>query len=402
MERDIVIVEGLRTPIGKFGGALRKIPAHKLGEIIVKALLEQTELDPALVDEVIFGCVMQSSDAPNIARVISLNVGIPKQVTNYTVAQNCASGIRAIVNACQNIIAGDADVQIVGGVESMSTIPYVSRDMRFGKHLRHAEFIDALWEGLTDPVVNQIMGRTAENLVEEFEIGRKEQDEHTLESHRRAFRASREGRLDDELVTVEVPKRAAGREVPPEPFAKDEGPNPGLSLQDLTQYPAIFKEDGTVTPGNSCFNADGAAVVLMMSKERADELGYEPLGYIHSYGFAGLEPERMGLGPTCATPIALEKGDLVMKNIELIELNEPFAGQFIACEREFERNGGLLDREITNVNGGAIALGHPVGMTGTRLVITVLKEMVRRDLTLGLATMCVGGGLGAAVIVERK
>lgn len=402
MDKEVVIVEGLRTPIGRFGGALKDITAHRLSELVIRALLERAALDPKLVEQVIWGSVMQSSDAPNVARVASLLAGIPKEAPNYTVSQNCSSGMRAMANAWQNIQTGEADVQIVGAVESMSSIPYVSRDMRFGKWLRNAQFIDALWEGLTDPVCGQIMGLTAENLVEEFGILREEQDRYAVESHKKAFQANREKRIDDELIKVEVPKRAGGRKVAPETFVKDEGPNPSLSVQDLALYPTVFKENGTVTPGNACFNADGAAAVLMMSKERADELGYEPLGYIRSYGFAGLEPERMGLGPSYATPVALEKAGLTMDDMELIELNEAFAAQVLACRRRFEQIGMPLDWDKVNVNGGAIAIGHPVGMTPTRIVITLLKEMKQRDLSLGLATLCVGGGLGGAMILERK
>lgn len=395
--KEIVIVDGLRTPQGLLGGALKDFSAAKLGELVTKELLKRTKIGPKLIDEVIFGCVGQTSDAPNVARVIALTSGIPKETPGFTVARNCASGIQSIVSACQNIICGDRDIQIAGGTESMSCAPYVNRDMRFGKHLRHSEMIDALWEGLTDPVCGQLMGRTAENLAEEFKISREEQDKYAVLSHKKAFKATREGKFKDEMMTAMVPKRVHGKELPPEPVSQDEGPNIALTEQMLALYPATFKENGTVTPGNSCSLSDGAAAVLIMSAEKAKELGFTPLAYLRAYAFAGLEPERMGLGPTLATPLALKKAGLKLSDIQLIEINEAFAVQYLACEKVMGWN-----RDIVNVNGGAIALGHPVGTTGTRIIITLINEMKKRNLSLGLATLCVGGGQGAAVILERK
>jgi acetyl-CoA C-acetyltransferase len=396
MAHDVVIVDGVRTPQGVFGGALKSLTAQTLGETVVRALLKRTNLKPADVEEVIFGCVGQGSDAPNIARVIALRAGIPNPVPAFTVQRNCASGLQAIVSACQNIACQDRDVQLAGGTECMSAAPYVSRDLRWGKRLRHSEMIDTVWEGLTDPVCGQIMGQTAENLVAECAISRAEQDRFALLSHQRAFRATREQRFKDELVTVMIPKRAMGRDLPPEPFTQDEGINPGLTEQLLGQYPPIFKEGGSVTSGNSCFNADGAAVVLLMSALKAKALGYTPLAKIRSYAFAGLEPERMGLGPSLAVPAALKKAGLSLKDVQCLELNEAFAATFLACEKVMG-----FSRDITNVNGGAIALGHPVGASGARIVVTLLHEMKRRSLSLGVATACVGGGQGAAIVFER-
>jgi acetyl-CoA C-acetyltransferase len=397
-ETEIVIVDGVRTPQGTLGGAFRDITAQKLGEIVVRALLDRTKLSPSAVDEIIFGCVGQASDAPNIARVISLMAGIPKTVPGYTVARNCASGIQAIVNGCQNILSGDADVQIVGGTESMSTQPYVSRDLRFGKRMRNSEMIDALWEGLTDPVCGQLMGRTAENLAEEFKITRSEQDQYAVMSHQRSFRATREGKFKEEIAPVTVQKKAMGKPLPPEIVAQDEGPNPALNEQTLALYPTTFKENGTVTPGNACGISDGAAALLVMTRKKAESLGYKQiLGTIRSYAFGGVEPHRMGIGPTVAIPLALKKARLTLNDIQLIELNEAFAAQVIACEKILN-----LDRNIMNVNGGAIAIGHPVGTTGARIVLTLLHEMKRRNLKYGVASLCVGGGQGAAVILERK
>jgi acetyl-CoA C-acetyltransferase len=396
MPTEAVIVDGVRTPQGAFGGALKQLTAQHLGEVALRELLKRTNLRPDELEEVIIGCVGQGSDAPNIARVIALRAGVPQPVPAYTVQRNCGSGLQAIVNACQNIACGDADLQIAGGTECMSASPYVSRDLRWGKRLRHSEMIDSVWEGLTDPVCGQIMGQTAENLVQEFSITRAEQDQFSLLSHQRAFRATRENRFKEELAPVLVPKRAMGRDLPPEPFTQDEGINPGLSEQLLSQYPPIFKEGGSVTSGNSCFNADGAAMVLVMSAQKAKALGYAPLAKIRAYAFAGLEPERMGLGPALAVPRALKRAGLTLKDIQLIEINEAFAATFIACEKALG-----FSREIANVNGGAIALGHPVGATGTRIVVTLLHEMKRRKASLGLATACIGGGQGVAVVFER-
>ena len=396
MASDVVIVDGVRTPQGVFGGALKQLTAQHLGEVVVRELCKRTNLKPADVEEVIFGCVAQGSDAPNIARVIALRAGIPIQTPAFTVQRNCASGLQAIVSAAQNLACGDRDVQIAGGAECMSAAPYVSRDLRWGKRLRHSEMIDSVWEGLTDPVCGQIMGQTAENLVAEFAISRADQDAFALLSHQRAFRATREHRFKDELVSLAIPKRAMGRDLPPEPFTQDEGINPGLNEQLLSQYPPIFKEGGSVTSGNSCFNADGAAAVLVMAAGKAKALGYTPLAKVRAYAFAGLEPERMGLGPTLAIPQALKKAGLSLKDVQLFEINEAFAATYLACEKVLG-----LNRDLTNVNGGAIALGHPVGASGTRIVVTLLHEMKRRGAALGVASACVGGGQGAAIVLER-
>ncbi len=395
--KEVVIIEGVRTPQGNLGGAIRDISAQKLGEIVTRSVLERAKIPASEVSEIIFGCVGQQSDAPNITRIIGLMAGLPKEIPAFTVARNCASGLQAIVSAYQSIQCGVGDLIIAGGTESMSSSPYVSRDMRFGKRLKHSTMIDTLWEGLTDPVCNQVMGRTAENLVEEFKISREEQDKYAIDSHKKAFRATREGRFKEEIVPVEVPKFMHGKKMPSEVFKDDEGINVALNEQLLSQYPTIFKENGAVTPGNSCPISDGAAAVIVTTAEKAKALGKQPLAYIRAYAFAGLEPERMGMGPSCATPIALKRAGLSLKDIQLIEFNEAFAAQVLACEKVMK-----FDRNIVNVNGGAIAIGHPVGATGTRVVVTLMNEMRRRNLSLGLATMCVGGGQGGAIIIERK
>ncbi len=394
--KDLAIVAGVRTPIGNFGGALKDVPAQKLGELAVREVIARTGIDPQAIDEVIFGCVGQPSDAYNIARVIALQAGLPITTPAYTVQRNCSSGLQPFVNAYQNIQCQDADMQVVGGVESMSRAPYLSRDMRWGKRLRHAEFIDSIWEGLTDPVCGQLMGRTAETLAEEFGISRVEQDRFAIDSHRRSFKAIREGRLKEEIVPVTVSKSVAGREIPPLVVAQDEGPNVGLTEPQLALYPPLFKEGGTVTAGNSCPLNDGAAAAIVMSLERARNLGLHPLGRVKSYAFVGVDPARMGIGPVEALPVALKRAGLRLADIELIEVNEAFAAQYLVVERLLG-----LKRELVNVNGGAIALGHPVGMTGTRLVITLLHEMRRRGAALGAVTMCVGGGQGAAMVLEQ-
>jgi acetyl-CoA C-acetyltransferase len=394
--KDVVIVAGVRTPIGNFGGALKDISAHKLGELVVRELLIRAHADASFVEEVIIGCVGQPSDAYNIARVIGLMAGIPIRTPAYSVQRNCSSGLQPFVNAFQNIQSHDADVQVVGGVESMSRAPFVSRDMRWGKRLRHAEFIDSIWEGLTDAFCGQLMGQTAETLACEFNISREEQDAFAVLSHQRAFRALREGRFKDETISVTIPKVVAGREVAPTVLTQDEGPNVALTTQQLAMYPPMFKEEGTVTAGNSCPLNDGAAAALIMSGERAEELGLHPLGRIRGYAFVGVDPARMGIGPVDALPLALKRAEMTLQDLDLVEVNEAFAAQFLAVERALG-----LDRDIVNVNGGAIALGHPVGMTGTRLVITLLYEMQRRNLNSGAVTLCVGGGQGAAMILER-
>jgi acetyl-CoA C-acetyltransferase len=394
--KDVVIVAGARTPIGNFGGALKDLPAQRLGELVVREVIGRAGLDPALVEEVIMGCVGQFSDAYNIARVIGLMAGLPVRTPAYSVQRNCSSGLQPFVNAYQTIQSQDADVQVVGGVENMSRAPFLARDMRWGKRLRHAEFIDSIWEGLTDAFCGQLMGRTAENLAEEFGIGREEQDRFAVESHRRAFRAIREGRFKEEILPVTIPKSVAGREVAPAVLTQDEGPNVGLTEQQLALYPPLFKEGGTVTAGNSCPLNDGAAAALVMSAGRARELGLRPLGRVRGYAFVGVEPTRMGIGPVEALPLALQRTGATLADLELIEVNEAFAAQYLAVERLLG-----LKRDLVNVNGGAIALGHPVGMTGTRLVITLLYEMQRRGAALGAVTLCVGGGQGAAMVLER-
>jgi acetyl-CoA C-acetyltransferase len=398
--KEVVIVGGVRTPIGRHGGGLKDITAQDLGARTMKEVLKRTKVDPAVIEEVIVGCCGQLSDASNIARVMSLMAGIPKEATGYTVQRNCASGQVALTSAYQAIQAGDGEVFMCGGTESMSNAPYMVRGARWGLKLRHTTFIDTLWEGLTDPICNQIMGRTAENVAEMYKLSRQEQDEYAVQSHKKAFMASRTGKFKDEIMPVEVQKKVAGQVVASESVSQDECINPALSVQKAQLYPTVFKENGTVTPANSCPISDGAAMCLVMTADKAKELGLQPMGYIRAYAYAGVDPAIMGIGPAYAVPKALKKGGLKLTDIQLIEINEAFAAQVLAVAKELAKDG--WDWEKVNVNGGAIALGHPVGCSGARIVITLLNEMARRNLSLGMATECVGGGQGAAIILERK
>ena len=397
--KDVVIVDGVRTPVGNHGGALRDITAPVLAQTVIRGILERTKIDPASIDEVILGCIAQPSEAPNIARVAALMAGVPKQVPAYTVARNCDSGMDAIVNAYKSIVLGDGDIYLVGGVESMSNIPYVLKGARWGLKIRHSQLTDAMWEGLTDPICGQLMGRTAENLVDEFEITRQAQDEFAVQSHKKAFMATRTGKFKDEIVPVEVVKKVAGQEVAREPITQDETINPALTVQKAALYPTVFKEGGTVTPANACGISDGASAMLVMAAEKAEELGYAPMARIVSYGYAGVEPHRMGIAPAYAAPKALEKAGLTFGDMDLIEINEAFAAQVLAVGRALASQG--WDWNKVNVNGGAIALGHPVGSSGCRIVVTLAHEMKRRGAHYGLATLCAAGGQGSALIVER-
>jgi acetyl-CoA acetyltransferase family protein len=424
---DIAIVEGVRTPFVKAFGALASVPADELGRLATTAVLQRTELRPDQIDQVIFGNVAPPADAANIARVIALRSGIPQDRIAHTVQRNCASGMEAITTAAQLIQIGEARTIVAGGTESMSRIPLLynpeatSLYMRLGRaktfwqrlatllqfRPRHFKPVLAVQQGLTDPVSGLIMGATAEVLAEEFHVSREEQDAFALSSHQRAIAAQKRGILADEITSV--PVEVAGQTV-----TEDIGPRKEQSLEALAKLKPFFKEGCTVTVGNSCSLTDGAAAVVLMPGEAARTEGRTPLGYLRAYAYAGCDPRRMGLGPAYATNKLLERTGLSMKDIELVELNEAFAAQVLANERafvsdEFARTElrraaalGKIDPERLNVNGGAIALGHPVGATGARLVITLLRELKRRGLRRGLATLCVGGGQGAALLLETE
>ncbi len=397
--KEVVIISGVRTPIGNHGGAFRTLPPQELAAIVLKEAIDRAGIDPHLIDDVILGCISQQSDAPNIGRVAALMAGVPVHVTGCTIQRNCVSGMMAITMAYQAIQAGDGELFLCGGVESMSTAPYCVRGARWGLKLRHDTFVDTLWEGLTDPVCEQIMGFTAENLAMMYDISRDEQDHFAINSHKKAFRATRMERFREEIVPVRVAKKVAGQEVAHEFIMNDECINPGLSLQKAALYPTVFKKGGTVTPANACPISDGAAATVVMTKEMADALGLKARARIRGYAYTAVPPEIMGLGPAFAVPQALTRANLKLTDIDLIELNEAFAAQSLAVGIELEDQGWDWDK--VNVNGGAIALGHPVGCTGTRITVTLLHEMEKRDVSLGIATACVGGGMGGALIIER-
>jgi acetyl-CoA C-acetyltransferase len=397
--KKVVIVGGVRTPIGSHGGAFRTLTAQHLAALVFKEVIERVGIDPNLFDDVILGCIGQQSDAPNIGRVAALLAGVPVHVPGYTVQRNCVSGMVSITSAYQAIQAEDGEVFLCGGAESMSTAPYVVRGARWGLKLRHDTFVDTLWEGLTDPVCGQIMGYTAENLAMMYGLSQEEQDKFAVNSHKKAFRATRMGRFRDEIVPVRVSKKVAGQEVAYEDIVQDECINPTLTVQKAALYPTVFKKGGSVTPANACPISDGAAAVIVMTADKAKELGLEPLATIRSYAYAALPPEIMGLGPAYSVPKALKRAGLKLADIDLIEINEAFAAQSMAVGMELEGQGWDWDK--VNVNGGAIALGHPVGCTGTRIMVTLLNEMIKRDVSLGLITACVGGGMGGTIVVER-
>ena len=397
---EVVIVSGCRTAIGSHGGAYRTIPAQELAAAVFKEAIRRADIDPNVVDDVILGCISQQSDAANIGRVAGLMAGVPVHVPGCTIQRNCVSGMMSLSMACQAIQAGDGEVFLCGGSESMSTAPYVVRKARWGLKLRHTTFIDSLWEGLTDPVCGQIMGATAENLAMMYNISQEEQDKYAVKSHQKAFRATRMGKFRDEIVPFRVSKKVAGQEVAFEDIVEDECINPGLTVQKAALYPTVFKRGGTVTPANACPISDGASAVVLMTAEKAKDLGVEPLGTIRAYHYSAVPPDIMGIGPAYAVPRVLERAGLKLTDIDLIELNEAFAAQVLAVGQELEHQG--WDWAKVNVNGGAIALGHPVGCTGTRIVVTLLNEMIKQDVTLGMATACVGGGQGGAMIIERK
>ncbi len=395
--RDVVIVSAARTPIGKFGGALKDVRASRLLALVMQEVLKRAgDLEPSLLDEVVSGDCVQCFDEANTARTAMLLAGFPVEIPAHTIQRQCASSMQALATATQMIRLGEADVVMVGGVESMSSAPYYLPNARWGLRLMNHETVDAVWEMLHsgsrllgNPM---IMGITAENLAEKYGISREEQDEVALRSHRNAEAAIKEGRFREEIVPVEIPGRKGEKNL----FQQDEHPRFGLTMDDLSRLKPVFKKDGTVTAGNSSGLNDGAAAALVMSRAKAEELGRQPLARVKAKAVAGVEPEYMGYGPVPATEKVLKKAGMSLRDIELIELNEAFAAQYIACER-----GIGFDRSIANVNGSGIGLGHPVGCTGLRIVVSLVYEMARRDLSVGLATLCVGGGMGMATIVVR-
>jgi len=391
MVREVVITSGVRTAIGSFGGSLMNYPAPDLGALVVKEAMKRSKIEPALVEDVIMGNCMMRPDEYTIGRLIGLKAGIPFTTPGVTIQRQCASGMQAVVYGAQQIMLGDADCIVAGGVEVMSRAIYYSKDARWGARLRHVELSCGLWDGLTDSFCGLIMGLTAENLAQKFNISREEQDEVALRSHNNAESAIKVGRFKDEIVPVLIPQKKGE----PKIFDTDEHVRLGLTMEQLKKLKPTFKPDGTVTAGNASGINDGASAVVLMSRDKAKELGVQPIARLVSYAVAGVEPELMGYGPVPATKKALAKANLKLEDMELIELNEAFAAQYLSCEKLLG-----LKREIVNVNGSGIALGHPVGATGARIIVSLLYEMKRRGNQIGLATLCVGGGMGMASIWE--
>ena len=392
--KEVVIVDAVRTPVGSFGGSLTGIPAVELGTIVVKELIKRTGIDPSQVDELIFGCVLQAGQGQNVARQVLIRSGIPQAVPAMTINKVCASGLRSVSLAAQTIKAGDAEIVIAGGTENMSAAPYAINKARWGARMNDDKLVDIMiHDGLWEIFNNYHMGVTAENVAEQYNLTRADQDELGLMSQQRAEKAIKEGRFKDEIVPVLIPQRKGD----PKVFDTDEHPRLGTTQEGLTKLKPAFKKDGTVTAGNASGINDGAVAILVMSADKAKELGLKPMVKVVSYASAGVDPKVMGLGPIPATKKALEKAGLTIADIDLIEANEAFAAQTFAVGKDLG-----FDMEKVNVNGGAIALGHPIGASGARILTTLLHEMKKRDnVKRGLATLCVGGGMGAAIVVEK-
>ena len=392
MTKNIVIAGAVRTPIGKFGGVLKTLSAADLGVAAARGALERSGVPANAVGEVIFGNARQAGVRPNVARQISYRAGFGESVPAYTINKACGSSLKAIMNAYAAVALGDADVVLAGGAESMSNTPYLLLDARWGQKLGSSEVVDGMYrDGFLCPLCGQLMGETAETLADRHRISREESDRYALESQHRCERARKEGRFLAEVVPVEV----QGRKGQVDRISTDEHPRDGATLDSLQKLAPVFRKSGTVHAGNSSGITDGAAAVMVLSEEQAKSLGVEPMARIVGYASAGVDPAVMGIGPVPAVRKLLEKTGLRLEDIDLIELNEAFAAQVIACHRELG-----FDPERLNVNGGAIALGHPIGATGARIVVTLVHEMVRRKAKRGIATLCISGGMGLALMLE--
>jgi acetyl-CoA C-acetyltransferase len=390
---DIVIASAVRTPLGRFGKGLKDVSAAELGRVVAEEALKRAGLAPDAVDEVIIGHARQAGNGPNLARQIGFRAGVPVDRPAFTINKACASGMKATTLGCQSIATGENEIVLAGGVEQMSQIPYLLMEARWGYRLGGGELVDAMHrDGYFCPLADMMMGRTAEVLVEEYGISREEQDRFALDSHRKAVRAQDEGWFDAEIVAVETPGRK-GKTVVVE---RDERPRSDTGLDKLARLSPVFKEGGPVTAGNASGITDGAAAVIVMRADRAQALGIAPLARIEAFASAGVHPRRMGMGPVPATRKVLAEMGLSLEDLDLIELNEAFAAQALAVERELD-----WDVERRNVHGGAVALGHPTGCTGTRIVVTLLHALQQRDAEIGLATLCVSGGLGMSLVVRR-
>lgn len=390
---EVVIVAAVRTPIGSFGGSLKDISTVDLGSLVIKNAIERAGLEPEQVDEVIMGNVLGAGLGQNVARQMSVHAGVPVTVPAFTINKVCGSGLKAVQLAVQAVLCGDAEVVVAGGAENMSQAPYILPNQRWGSRMGNATVVDTmLRDGLTDGFEDYHMGITAENVAEQYGITREDQDSFALQSQKRAVAAVESGRFKEEIIPVEIPQRRGE----PLVFDTDEFPRKDVSLEGLSKLRPAFQKDGSVTAGNSSGINDGAAAVVVMSAEKAKELGITALATIKSYASAGLDPKVMGCGPIYASRKALEKAGLTVADLDLVESNEAFAAQACAVAKELN-----LDLEKVNVNGGAISLGHPIGASGCRILVTLLHEMKKRDAKRGLATLCIGGGMGTALIVER-
>jgi acetyl-CoA C-acetyltransferase len=391
-QTEVVIVSAVRTALGNFNGALKNVSAPELGAIVIKGALEQASVKPEQVDEVIMGNVLQAGLGQNPARQAAIKAEIPESVSAMTINKVCGSGLKAIHLATQAILAGDAEIVVAGGMENMSQAPYILKNARDGFKMGDQKLVDTLVaDGLTCVFNDYHMGITAENVASKYSITREEQDKFSVWSQEKAVAAIETGKFKDEIIPVVIPQRKGE----PIVFATDEYPKKGTTAEKLAGLRPAFKKDGTVTAGNASGINDGAAAVVVMSKKKADELGLLPLVTIKGNASAGVDPSIMGIGPVPAVKKVLEKAAITMEDLELIEANEAFAAQSLAVDRELKFN-----KEILNVNGGAIALGHPIGASGARILVTLIHEMKRRNARVGLATLCIGGGQGVATIVE--
>lgn len=388
----VAIVSAKRTAIGSFGGSLKDIPAATLGAEVVKKSLEEINLSPTLVDEVIFGNVLGAGLGQNIARQIAIFAGIPQEKSAFVVNKVCGSGLKSVVLGAQSILLGDNDIVVCGGVENMSTAPYYTKDARFGAKLGNFELEDSIiHDGLTDAFENYHMGITAENIAEQFAISREQQDEFATLSQQKASAAIEKGKFSDEIVPITIKTRKEEKV-----FDTDEFVRPNTDLASLAKLRPAFKKDGTVTAGNASGINDGAACVILMSEKRANELGINILGFIDGYATAGLDNKVMGLGPIPATRKVLDKLNLTTDDIDLFELNEAFAAQSIAVLNELN-----LDTSKVNINGGAIALGHPIGASGCRILVSLVHELINENKNRGLCSLCIGGGQGISMVISR-
>lgn len=393
MSKEVVIVSAARTAIGSFNGSLTPLSAVEIGVIAAKEAIKRAGITPDQIDEVVAGNVLGAGLGQNVIRQVAVHAGIPVEKPAFTINIVCGSGLRSVSLAAQIIKAGDADVILCGGTESMTNAPYALPNARNGYRMGDGQIVDTMIkDGLTEAFSHVHMGITAENIAEQWNITREEQDQFALTSQQRCEAAQKAGRFRDEIVPVELPQKKGD----PKIFDTDEFPRHGTTLEALGKLRPAFKKDGTVTAGNASGINDGAAFLVVMSKEKADELGLKPLARIKAYGTAGLDPQIMGYGPFYATKRALKMAGMNIEDIELIEANEAFASQSIAVVRDLK-----LNPEIVNVNGGAIALGHPIGASGARILTSLIYEMRRRNAKNGLATLCIGGGQGTAVIIEN-